>query len=1063
MTQVNEPRVPINEGSALVEASRSRPAFAAFLSYDRDDAAIGVEVHRALEGLGGPVLLARPPFFSIRARRVFRDVTNIATSPDLRAVLRDAMRDSSHFILLASPRAAASEWIAFEIESWLALHDGRADNLLILLADGEILWDDDAGDFDWQTTNALPRVLAKRFAAEPVYSDLRSVVRSPRASLSLRNSAFRSVVAELVAAIEGRSKDEVVGRHLDVRRRIWTGTALAAIGVAALAGGLVNRAQEVSRQRIVTGARQSLAQAAEVFTTPGDPDNWPGALRAGLTQAQTAVRTLLEQLPVLQAVDEAYMRDILETLPGEVITLPVRDMNGAFTSDDGRRVLLEPNEGTPLVWDIRAGRAVVAQLPDEVVFDGNLRTFAWQDSSRHITVDASGARTVIGHRAVLPLRPLTVSGDGNSVAYTDARGTLFVEDARGRTSGVRLCQPAEPTSVVFSRARNRVAAVCGNRVMIWTADGSRELASFTDTLYNVVDAEFTDDGTRVAIATARGVRLWSVDPKELLTKRQIVTDPDEDDDFIDAVGLDASGSRAAINIDHEVMTCIDLATGETVWPRIADWDFAGRGQMAPVAMSKTVAYREVSGGLTLFDVCTGNRLARIALEASSRSVTYNDRSRRLTIVTPDSGTVHIVNLRSADLIGGDELVGQVTEARAAARAPVEAVRTNEHLLVWNTETGERLLDSNGEFSKANVALSDDGSVLALYRNDTASVWRCPGRKPCGTASSLPAEPLQVAATGGEGMWVSPDYLTIFTRSGSALFRVTPTALQRIPLAASSTIVEERPVADSGLEVVLVDSAGQRLLLADVRGGDIGQPRVVASGPAGEFSTRYTIVSGPQPGTVTVLDTTGGRRFTASSTAQEGNRLGLRTREYTRIARSEDGRLLAVATESSNFVPEPTGPDTVEIVDVGVGQLVNRIALDAHVSDMAFGRNGQLAIAENAVAARKSGFRVRVFERDTWKVVTDIQTAGRPTCLSFSADGALLAVGQRDNTTSIVDRSGLRRLVIPQAGRVVGCAIFDGSSKILTIGSTTDLTVLRVTPATRAGLARRLLGIVPWVD
>ena len=801
--------------SKLVQPSP--PAFAAFLSYDRDDAAIGDQVHRALEGLGGPVLRARPPFFNLRARRVFRDVTNIATSPDLRAVLREAMGSSSHFILLASPRAAESEWITFEIESWLELHGGRAANLLLLLVDGDILWDKATGDFDWSKTNALPRVLANRFDDEPLWSDLRGVVRNGR-PLSLRNAPFRSAVAEPVASIEGRSKDEIVGRHIDVRRRIWTGTALVAIAVAALAGGLVNRAREVSRQRVVVNARQSLAEASEVFTSPGDPDNWPGALRAGLTQAQTAVRNLTSKLPALQAVDEAYMRDILTTLPGEIITLPVRGVQGAFTSDDGRRVLLDLNDGAPRVWDVVAQRAVVEELSDDVVFDGNLRTFAWPDSTGHIAVDVSSVRTSIGHvpAAAHPLRPVAVSADGSSVAYIDKQGTLFVEDARGRTPAVRLCDRAEPASVAFSRAKNRLAALCGTTIRVWASDGSKDLARFNDTLYSVVDAEFSDDGTRLGIATLRAVRLWSVDRMEQLAKRQI-TDPDEDEDFLSAIAVDDVGYRVAINIDRDVMTCVDLATGETVWPRIADWDFAERGRMVPDATSKTVAYRTVGGGFTLFDVCTGNRLARIAYDASSGVVTYNDRSRRLAITTPDSGTVHIITLRSADLIRGDELSGQVTEVRAAARAPIQAIRTDEHLVVWNTQTAERLLDSRSELSRARTALSDDGSVLALIRNDTVSVWRCLVAKACGAPSPPSKQPLRGAVAGGRGAWVNPPYLTIFTDSGSLLFRLGSGALEPIPLPSNPRIVAERPIRDSVVAFVLVEGDGQRLSIVEARG------------------------------------------------------------------------------------------------------------------------------------------------------------------------------------------------------------------------------------------------------
>jgi hypothetical protein len=115
-----------------------------------------------------------------------------------------------------------------------------------------------------------------------------------------------------------------------------------------------------------------------------------------------------------------------------------------------------------------------------------------------------------------------------------------------------------------------------------------------------------------------------------------------------------------------------------------------------------------------------------------------------------------------------------------------------------------------------------------------------------------------------------------------------------------------------------------------------------------------------------------------------------------------------------------------------------------------------------VVAGESGFRLRVFEPERWTVVTDIQVAGRPECVSFDADDRRLAVGQRDNTTAVIDQSGTRHSVIPQSGRVVFCELSRDGSNIATVGSTTDLATLRVTSASRAGLAKRLLELEPWV-
>jgi hypothetical protein len=881
--------------------------YAAFLSYSREDRALSDDVHRALEGLGRP-------FFRLRGRRVFRDVANAAASEGLKAMLERAVQSSDCFILLATRSAAASDWVRFEVEVWLAAHDGKATNFLIVLCDGDIRWDDVRGDFDWGATSALPRALERAFHGEPSYCDVRGIgVAGKR--LGLRNALFRNRIAEVVAPIDGRNKEELVGRYLAVRRQLTAVVAVVVLFLASLGGGLYNRWGEARRQTRIGAARQSLALAAEVFTAPGDPDNWPGALRAGLMQAQDAVRALMELLPSLALADENYLRDILETLPGELVRLPVRDVEGALVSDDGRRVLLDPAGAGPFaVWDVAAD-SVVARLADDVpVFSGDLRTFAWQEPDGRLVVQTSDARRPAARGLAPPVTPLVLSPDGQYLAYRNDAGNLHIERTTGGAAPVHLCGAVDTHTVTFSPDGTRIAAVCGQTLRVWSTDGVRTLATFALEPASFADAVFSDDGARIALATSRRVFLWSLDPPRQLANHLLIGDPDEDDDLIDRIGLDASGGRIAVNLDEDIVRCVDALTGSVVWPRLASWEFDEFGRNVPDAIANTVSYRDVEDGFTLFDACTGDPLARIVLDAPVRGRTYNPRARQLALTT-DSGTV-LVNLRPADLLAADELPGEVLEVKLAVGVPHVALRTAHHERLWDVERGVALLPGDSTYASAQRTLRQPQETLVTLTGDSAG----------------------------------------------------------------------------GIEA----------------------------------------------------------------------RLGLRPRAAPAYVASDDRRFLAVATHAATYVPERTGPDTVEVVDLAAGRIVARIPLATHAGVMRFGRAGHLAIAGNAVAPGESGFRVRVLEPATWTQVTDLQEAGRPECLAFSPDDALLAIGQRDNTTAVVNRAGNRTLVIPQAGRVVYCEFVGDAARIATIGSTTDRTVLRVTPASRAALARRLLEHDPWV-
>jgi hypothetical protein len=71
--------------------------------------------------------------------RVFRDDTSLSATPQLWPSIEQALSQSRYFLLLSSPEAAASPWVAKEAEYWLA--NKRTDTLFIGVTDGALDWD----------------------------------------------------------------------------------------------------------------------------------------------------------------------------------------------------------------------------------------------------------------------------------------------------------------------------------------------------------------------------------------------------------------------------------------------------------------------------------------------------------------------------------------------------------------------------------------------------------------------------------------------------------------------------------------------------------------------------------------------------------------------------------------------------------------------------------------------------------------------------------------------------------------------------------------------------------
>src|SRR5262245_12729980 len=105
----------------------------AFISYSHAaDDRLAPALQSALQRFAKPLLQAR-------SIRVFRDETGLGLTPALWPAIEQALSESEYFILLASPQAAASEWVRKEISWWLQHRD--VDHLMLACTDGDLPWD----------------------------------------------------------------------------------------------------------------------------------------------------------------------------------------------------------------------------------------------------------------------------------------------------------------------------------------------------------------------------------------------------------------------------------------------------------------------------------------------------------------------------------------------------------------------------------------------------------------------------------------------------------------------------------------------------------------------------------------------------------------------------------------------------------------------------------------------------------------------------------------------------------------------------------------------------------
>jgi hypothetical protein len=170
--------------------------FWAFISYARADQRHAAWLHRRLERYRIPKdLLADPIEEGLRIDRlapIFRDLDELAASPDLDASLKAELDASAFLILVCSPSAARSQWVNAEASYFLEC--GRSDKIIYLVVDGEPLAE--RRGFD-PKIECLPPAIAEAIAAgrlaQPGWADVRRRKGG-------RRHAFASVVASSFSA-----------------------------------------------------------------------------------------------------------------------------------------------------------------------------------------------------------------------------------------------------------------------------------------------------------------------------------------------------------------------------------------------------------------------------------------------------------------------------------------------------------------------------------------------------------------------------------------------------------------------------------------------------------------------------------------------------------------------------------------------------------------------------------------------------------------------------------------------------------------------------------------------
>ena len=513
----------------------------AFITYSRKDSAFAGWLEKKLERYRAPGDLSAG-----RSRlNVFRDVQDLVGN-ELTDAIEDAIRQSRKLIVVCSPWARDSKWVAKEINSF-ATHHGTS-GIIPILVDGrpnnEVTPDDARQD------KAFPDALLA-YLAEPLAADFRKHRGEGRMARSERR---HEAVFQVLALLFGTDKDALLRRHLRRRRRLQIFALTASLALTVIFGWLAYSAyrsdKEAREMATVSRSRELAAIAREQLSF--NPE-----VSVLIAREAARVRATPQAVDILRrSLGQHWLRKVLETGSGEVtsVAFSPNDSLIAVAKSDGSislwslterkqvaevaggqerifhlefdsvgRRLLATSLGVGCLWDV-AERRLVREFP---AGEGYAR---FLDDDQSVIAPYDGARIwdVESGRLLLRLPAHGEEGtmvaassrDGKLVATGDSDGVVRVWNAVTRK--LRRSLPAGKASRWFQDAE---FSPDGNRILVLNSKGGAQVwdlrdGSDTTAAYELVHggevshATFSPDGRYIATASSiqtqheKTVRVW---------------------------------------------------------------------------------------------------------------------------------------------------------------------------------------------------------------------------------------------------------------------------------------------------------------------------------------------------------------------------------------------------------------------------------------------------------------------------------------------------------------------------------------------------------------------------